>query len=323
VAVCYIQGIANDKVVEEVKKRLNRIKIDGIVGSGYIEELIRDEPVTLFPLVFTTERPDRVAASLLEGRVTIMVDNTPMNLIVPCTFISMLQASEDYYIAPEFATFVRFLRFISLNISLMFPAVTVAIFSFHQELIPRPLLATVAGARQELPFPIFMEIFIMEITFEILREAGVRLPKTVGQAISTVGGLVIGQAAVNAGFVSPLSVIVVALTAIASFTIPNYTAGSCIRISRFFLLICSGLLGLIGMMFGLMTMLFHLCSLRSFGVPYLTPITPYSLRDLKDTLVRAPWWAMITRPRLIEGKEPERQERSQGPQKPKGGGNSH
>lgn len=324
VAVCYIQGVANDKVVEEVKIRLQRIKIDGVLASGYIEEMIQDEPIAIFPLVLTTERPDRVAACLLEGRVSIIVDNTPVAIVVPCTFTTLLQAAEDYYITAEFSTFVRILRFIGINISLMLPALTVAVFSFHQELIPRSLLATVAGARQELPFPIFLEILVMEITFELLREAGVRLPKTIGQAISTVGGLVIGQAAVNAGFVSPLSVIVVALTAISSFTVPNYPAGTSLRILRFFLLVCSALLGLVGLMFGLMVVLFHLTSLRSFGVPYLSPIAPYSLRDLKDTIVRVPWWAMITRPRLQEGKEPERQARNQGPQKPdEGGGDSN
>ncbi|HHY28468.1 MAG TPA: spore germination protein [Desulfitobacterium dehalogenans] len=324
IAVCYVQGIANDKIVEEVKTRLKRIKIDGILASGYIEEMIQDEPISNFPLIFTTERPDRVAGCLLEGRVAIIVDNTPVSLVVPCTFSSLLQASEDYYITAEFSTFVRILRFIGLNFSLMLPALTVAVFSFHQELIPLPLLATVAGARQELPLPVFMEILAMEITFELLREAGVRLPKTIGQAISTVGGIVIGQAAVNAGFVSPLSVIVVALTAISSFTIPNYPAGTSIRILRFFLLVSSAVLGIVGIMFALMLILFHLTSLRSFGVPYLSPFAPYSPRDFKDSIIRVPWWAMITRPRLYEGKEPERQARNQGPQKPdQEGGNSH
>ncbi|TWH56833.1 spore germination protein KA [Desulfitobacterium sp. LBE] len=323
IAVCYIQGIANDKVVKEVKTRLQRIKMDGVLSSGYIEEMIQDEPLSIFPLILTTERPDRVAACLLEGRVAIMVDNCPMSLVAPCTFTTLLQASEDYYITAEFSTFVRTLRFIGLNFSLMLPALTVAVFSFHQELIPQPLLATVAGARQELPFPIFLEILVMEITFELLREAGVRLPKTIGQAISTVGGLVIGQAAVNAGFVSPLSVIVVALTAISSFTIPNYPAGTSIRILRFSLLICSAILGIVGIMFGLMLILFNLSSLRSFGVPYLSPLAPLSSKELKDTIVRVPWWAMITRPRMVN-KGTERQARNQGPHKPdQEGGDSH
>ncbi len=174
-----------------------------------------------------------------------------------------------------------------------------------------------------MPFPIFLEILAMEVTFELLREAGVRLPKTIGQAISTVGGIVIGQAAVNAGFVSPLSVIVVALTAISSFTIPNYPAGTAIRILRFFLLFCSSILGIVGIMFGLMLILFHLNSLRSFGVPYLSPFAPYSPKDFKDTIVRVPWWAMFTRPRLVN-QGTERQAPKQGPQKPdQEGGDSY
>ena len=323
VAVCYIKGIANEKVVEEVKTRIKRIQIDGIVASGYIEELIQDEPFSIFPLIQSTERPDRTAASLLEGRIAILVDNTPMTLIVPCTFITLLQAAEDYYMTSIFSTFIRVLRFIALNISLLLPAFTVAAFSFHQELIPRPLLNTVAGARQELPFPIFLEILFMEVTFELLREAGLRLPKTVGQAVSTVGGLVIGEAAVNAGFVSPFSVIVVALTAVASFTIPSYPAGTAIRIWRFILIILSAIIGVVGIMFGLMFILFHLTRLRSFGVPYLSPFAPLSLRDLKDTFIRVPWWAMITRPRLNGMKEPNRQPPNQGPSKPKEGGDKY
>jgi spore germination protein KA len=323
ISVCYIKGIADDKLVEEVKLRIKRIRIDGILASGYIEEMIRDEPMSIFPLVQSTERPDKTAASLLEGRVAILVDNTPMTLIVPCTFVSLLHASEDYYITPTFATFIRLLRFFALNIALMLPALTVAAFAFHQELLPTALLNTVAGARQDLPFPIFLEIFAMEITFELLREAGVRLPKTIGQAISTVGGLVIGQAAVNAGFVSPLSVIVVALTAVASFTVPSYPVGTTIRILRFVLLLLAAFLGAVGIMLGLMTILFHLNRLRSFGVPYLSPISPLNPRDLKDTFIRVPWWAMLTRPRFFGSEEPERQPLNQGPIKPGKEGDNH
>lgn len=320
IAVCYLKGIANDKIVGEVKARIQQIKIDGMLASGYLEEFIADEKFALFPLVQTTERPDRTAASIFEGRIAIIVDNTPSTLIVPCTFNTLMQAAEDYYITAPFATFVRLLRFVGLNIALLLPALTVAAFSYHQELIPMALLNTVAGARQELPFPIFMELVFMELTFELLREAGLRLPKTVGQAISTVGGLVIGDAAVTAGFVSPLSVIVVALTAVASFTNPNYAAGTSIRILRFFLLILAATLGGVGIMMGLMVILIHLSSLRSFGVPYLSPFAPLSPADLKDTFIRAPWWAMLNRPRLFGSREPQRQDSSQGPTKPDKGG---
>jgi len=316
IGVVYIQGLANDKVIEEVRRRLKRINLDGILASGYIEELIGDEPLTIFPLIQSTERPDRAAGALLEGRVVILVDNTPLNLIVPCTFVSLLQATEDYYNLSLFATFIRIIRFIALNIALLLPAVVVAVFSFHQELIPTTFLTNVASARQDLPLPIAAEVLLMEITFELLREAGVRLPKTIGQAVSTVGGLVIGQAAVNAGYVAPIPVIVVAMTAIASFTIPSYPAGISIRILRFFLLFCASIMGSVGIMLGLMAILVHLCSLRSFGVPYLSPFAPLSPTDLKDTFIRVPWWAMITRPRLMGSKEPIREDNAQGPTKP-------
>ncbi|RJE46777.1 MULTISPECIES: spore germination protein [unclassified Dehalobacter] len=316
VGICYIQGIANDKIVEEVKVRLNKIDIDSILDSGYIEELIADESFTLFPLVQNTERPDRTAASLCEGRIAIIVNNTPSVLIVPCTIVSLLQASEDYYNNSLFATLIRIGRFIAINIALLAPAITVAIFSNNAELIPLTFLTSVAGARSDLPFPISIEIILMELTFELLREAGVRLPKTVGQAISTVGGLVIGQAAVTAGIVSPITVIVVSITAIASFVFPDYSIGTSIRILRFVLIILSSILGIFGIVSGLMVILYHLCGLRSFGVPYLWPIAPLSVSDLKDTFFRAPWWAMSARPRLTGAEDPIRQASKRGPTKP-------
>ncbi len=320
VVVCYIKGIANDKVVTEVKQRIGRINMDSVLGSNYIEEMISDEAITLFPLIQYTERPDKTVASLVEGRVAIIVDNSPMVLLTPTTFVTLLQAAEDYYNNAFFATMIRLLRFIALNIALLLPAIIVAMFSFHQAMVPASLLTSAAAAREGLPFPIFTEVLFMELTFEILREAGVRLPKNVGQTVSTVGGLVIGQAAVTASLVSPISIIVVALTAIANFAIPNYAAGTTIRILRFALIILAGFLGGVGIMMGLMATLVHLCSLRSFGVPYLSPIAPLSARDLKDTMIRVPWWAMHTRPRFFGAKEPVRQDPDQGPSKPDSGG---
>ena len=316
IAVCYMQGISNDKMVEEVKLRINRINTSSILDSNYIEEMIVDDPLSIFPLVQYTERPDKTAGSLLEGRICIIVDNAPNVLIVPVTFISLLQASEDYYNNWVFATFVRLLRYAALNIGLLGPSVAVAMFAFHQDMVPAVLLVTAAAARQNVPFPMFIEVFFMEITFEILQEAGVRLPRAIGQAVSTVGGLVIGQAAVSAGLISPISVIVVAITAIATFTAPNYAVGTALRISRFFLLILAGFLGGFGIILGLMAILGHLCSLRSFGISYLSPIAPLSPRDLKDTMIRVPLWAMITRPRFLRTKHPVTQDPNQGPVKP-------
>ncbi len=322
VSVLYIKGIASDKIVAEVKERIKRIKVDNIIDSGLLQEFIMDEEITVFPLIQTTERPDKTAASLLEGRVALIVDTTPMTLLVPATFITFLQAAEDSYNEAFYATFIRLLRFVALNIALLLPALYIAITTYHQEMLPAKLLNSIAEARSGVPFPAFVEAILMELTFELLREAGTRLPKNVGQAVSTVGGLVIGQAAVQAGVVSSAMVVVVALTAVASFTIPNISASFSIRILRFSLMILAAIMGAPGIMLGLMFILFHLCGLRSFGVPYLSPFAPLSPSDLKDTFIRVPWWAMITRPRLFGAKEPVRQETDNGPVKPGEGGGS-
>lgn len=315
VAVCYVEGIANPKIVAEAKERLRRINIDSTLSSNYVAELIADEAVTLFPLIQKTERPDRTAAALVEGRVAVLADNVPTVLLLPCTFVSLLQASEDYSLGAVFVSLIRLLRFLALNIALLLPAFTVAVIAYNQELLPTNLIHTVMRDRQNVPFPVAVEIMFMEFIFEILREAGVRLPKNIGQAISTVGGLVIGQAAVTAGLIAPTPVIVVSLTAIASFTMPDYEAGTSLRALRFLLLILASTLGLVGIMFGLMGILAHLMSLRSFGVPYLSPLAPLSPGDLKDTLIRIPWWGMLTRPKLYGDREPERQDPDQGPRK--------
>lgn len=316
IALCYIKDLVQDSLIEEVRTRINRINIDAIHDSGIIEELISDQPFSLFPLAQYSERPDKVAGSLVEGKVAIIVDNSPMIIVVPITFVSLLQASEDYYNQFLFASFIRVIRFLSLNIALLLPALVVAIMTFHQEIIPDKLMGVIITTRKELPFPIYAEVLFMEMFFEVLREAGVRLPRTIGQSVSIVGGLVIGQATVNAGFVGFIPVIVVSLTAVASFAIPSYAAGTSIRILRFGLIILATFLGGVGIMLGLMFILFYLCGLRSFGVPYLSPIAPLSPRDMKDSFIRVPWWAMLTRPRLTGSGNPSRMDSNQGPMKP-------
>lgn len=317
VCLSYIDGVVNDKIVEEVRERLSRIKIDGILESGNLEELIEDNPFSVFPQTSFTERPDKVAGGLLEGQVALLVDNTPFVLLVPATFPMFFQATEDYYNRYTWSTFIRFLRFLTINIALLLPSLYVAVLTYHQEMIPTELLVSLATAREGVPFPLFVETIAMEFTFEILREAGIRLPRPIGQAVSIVGALVIGQAAVAAGLVSNPTVIVVALTAISSFTMPSQNAALAIRFLRFPIIVAGAFLGLFGVMVALMLMLFHLVSLRSFGVPYMSPIAPASKRDLKDTIVRVPWWAMFTRPRLIGYKNPQRQKFSQRPGPPK------
>ncbi|MHB1420792.1 MAG: spore germination protein [Bacillota bacterium] len=318
VAILYIDGLANPKVVEEVKQRLGRIKIDGILESGYLEEFIEDSPYSPFPQINNTERPDKACGGLLEGMVAILTDTTPFALMLPSVFVHFLQASEDYYNRYPYASVIRLLRFITLNITLLLPSLYVAIITFHQEMLPTQLLISIASQREGVPFPAVIEALTMEITFEILREAGTRLPRTIGSAVSIAGALVIGDAAIRSGLISPIMVMVVAMTAISSFTIPTTAGSFSVRFLRFPLVLLAATMGLFGIMIGLMVILIHLCSLRSFGVPYLAPIAPFSPKDLKDTWLRAPWWAMVTRPRLVGFADPIRQPEGQMPSPKKG-----
>lgn len=307
IVVAYIDTIANPKVVEEIRSRIKRIDIDGILESAYLEEFIEDKPFTVFPQVDSTERPDKAAASLLEGKVIIVVDNTPFCLIMPIAFSNLLQTSEDYYLRSIYASFIRILRFISINIALLLPALYIAIVTYHQEMLPTPLFISIAGQREGVPFPAFVEAFFMITVFEILREAGVRMPKPIGQAISIVGGLVLGTAAVDAGLVSPFMVMVIATTAIASFTLPNISVSYATRVLQFPFMFLAAALGLFGITAGLMGILIHICSLRSFGYPYLSPFAPTNFGDLKDMFIRVPHWAMISRPHLEAKRNPTRQ----------------
>jgi spore germination protein KA len=298
VVVAYIEGIALESVVEEVQNRISRIEMDAVLESGYIEEMIRDAPFSPFPMVQHTERPDVVAGALMEGKIALLVDGTPLVLIVPMTFWSAFQSPEDFYEGFISTTFIRWLRFFFLGVSLLLPSLYVAITTFHQEMIPTSLALSIAASREYTPFPALIEALIMEVTFEALREAGVRLPRPVGQAVSIVGGLVIGQAAVQAGIVSAPMVIVVSVTGIASFIIPRFNMGISIRMLRFPLIFVAGSFGLYGIGAGILAMLIHLVNLRSFGVPYFTPVAPFSWSDLKDVFVRVPWWKMRNRPQF-------------------------
>ncbi len=301
VCIGYLETITNEKIVDEVKKRLLRIDIDSVLESGYIESFIEDAPLSLFPTVGNSEKPDIVAAKLLEGRVAIFVDGTPFVLTVPYLFIEAFQNSEDYYSRPFFATFVRLLRWMAFFISVLLPAFYVAISTFHQELLPAPLLISIAGAQEGTPFPLFIEAFMMQLIYEILREAGIRLPRPVGQAVSIVGALVIGEAAVSAGLIGAPMVIVVALTAISSFVVPSMSDIN--TLTRLLLIIFAGFSGLYGITLGVAGILTHLCSLRSFGVPYTSPIAPLNLPDMKDVFIRSPWWFMRTRPSILRAKQ--------------------
>lgn len=307
VGVMYIKGIVNDKVVGEVHARLDRIDIDAILESGYIEELIQDETMSPFPTVYNSERPDVIAAELLEGKVAILVDGTPFVLIVPAPFVSFMSAAEDYYQRTDISSFIRLLRYGGALIALLAPSLYIAVTTFHQEMIPTNLLIGLAAQREDVPFPAFIEALLMEITFEILREAGVRMPKYIGAAVSIVGTLVIGQAAVEAGIISAAMVIVVSTTAISSFVLPAYNMSIAFRILRFPFMALAASFGVFGIFVGCIALVLHLCSMRTFGMPYMSPLAPLIPGDNKDTLFRFPHSLMLSRPRLTSQKNIKRQ----------------
>lgn len=309
VAMMYIKGVVQDSVVAEVKERLGKIEIDGILESGNIEEMIQDHTFTPFPTIYNTERPDSVAAGLLEGRVAILVDGTPIVLLVPAVFVQFFQSPEDYYMRADFGI-LRILRFISFFIALLGPSIYVAITTFHQEMLQTNLLMSIAAQREGVPFPAAVEALLMEFTFEMLREAGVRMPRAVGSAISIVGALVLGEAAVQAGLVSPATVIVVSITAITSFVFPSFSMSIPIRLLRFGLIALAASFGFIGIFVGMIALCIHLCTLRSFGVPYMAPLAPVNLADQKDTLLRVPIWMMHTRPHFLRQKNSVRERKS-------------
>lgn len=308
VAIMYLKGVADDKTVSELQSRINRINIDAILESGYIEELIQDEVYTPFPTVYNTERPDAVAAAILEGRIAILIDGTPFVLIVPALMVHFFQSSEDYYQRADIATLIRVLRYLSFFLALLTPSLYIAVSTFHQEMLPTPLLISLASQREGVPFPAFVEAMLMEVVFEILREAGVRMPRAIGSSISIVGALVIGQAAVEAGFVSATMVIIVSLTAICSFVFPANSMAMAFRMLRFLFMILAATFGLYGIILGLIVMVLHLNSIRSFGLPYLAPNAPFILQDQKDNIIRMPHWSLLKRPRLISKNDTDRGE---------------
>ncbi|MGW9528350.1 spore germination protein [Paenibacillus terrae] len=320
IILSYIEGLVDKTLVEEVRNRLLRIRIDGVLESGYIEEMIEDQPYSPFPQLLSTERPDVVSSCLLEGRVAILTEGTPFVLIAPVTFFSLIQSQEDYYQRFLISTIIRWLRYIFILVSLLLPSLYVAVLTFHQEMVPGSLLISMASSREAVPFPALIEALMMEVTFEALREAGVRLPKQVGAAVSIVGALVIGQAAVQAGLVSAPMVIVVAITGISSFMIPRYITGISVRMLRFPLIFLAGSLGLVGVVMGVIAIVLHMCSLRSFGVPYLSETGTPKMNELKDVLVRTPWWKMNTRPRLTGMYDKYRQSSGEKPDPTRGNG---
>ena len=303
VCLCYLESLADPAILAELQKRLDTIEIDGVLDSNYISELIKDASGSPFKTIGATERPDVVAGRLLEGRIALIVDGTPVALTLPYIFIENFQASDDYYLNFYFASIGRILRILGFLITISTPAVYIAFVDFHREMIPTNLAMSVMAARQGVPFPTALECFLMLIVFEIIREAGIRMPSNIGQALSIVGALVVGQAAVQAKLISAPMVIVVAITAITGLINPK-VKGAAILI-RFLALFAASFLGLFGYAFTMIGLAVHLFSMESFGVTYMLQMDAVKPQQIKDNAIRASWRTMKTRP-LFERRNPVR-----------------
>jgi hypothetical protein len=288
VTVLYLENLVNESVLAEIKKRLNVVRLNVLIESAQLEELIQDSTYSPFSQILNTERPDRVVAALNRGKAAIMIDGTPNALIAPSSFTDFLHPIEDLYERFYFANFLRILRMITLFISLFGPSLYIALTTFHLEMIPTPLMLAFLSTKAGIPFPTFIEALIMEVAFEVLREASLRLPRVVGQSVSIVGALIIGETAVDAGIVSRPMVIVVAMTGIASFTIPQFSTAISLRMLRFPLMFFAATMGVFGLALGMFTITLHLCSLKSFGKHYLTLLDGKGWRSVLESYVLFP-----------------------------------
>lgn len=292
----YLADVTNEKIIAEMTRRIETIKVDAILSTGELEGLVEDDSYTPFPQLSITERPDTTARQLLSGRIAIVVDRSPGVLIGPMTFLAFFQTIDDYNFRALTPIFIRLLRFTGLFIAIFAPALYIAMISFHYEVIPLKLLLTIGESRAKIPFPPILEALIMELVLEMLREAALRLPGPVGQTIGVVGGIVIGQAAVQAGIVSNVMVIIVSITAVASFIIPNIEMSAGVRLLRFPMMIVASFFGIIGIMIGLNVIVIHIISMESLGIPYGRPFSPLVMSDLKDTFKHLPMKIMKRRP---------------------------
>lgn len=316
VLMLHLFGVVDDQMVTEVRRRLSAIDIDGVLESNYLIELMRDAPRSMFPTIQRSDRPDTVSAALLEGRVVLICGGSPYVLMVPTTFGHFLKSAEDYYQSWQISSIIRLVRLGALAIGIFVPALYLALVTFHQELIPTPLLLTLAASRENVPLPSIAELLLLLLMFEVIREAGARVPQGIGSALTIGGTLVVGEAAVRAGIISSPIIIVTAAVVIAFFAIPDYDMVQTSRFLLYPLVIGTAVLGAYGLLFVSIALLLHLASLRSFGTPYLSPYAPMKQRDWKDSIWRAPWWSMNTRPTSSWPINDVRQERHQRPRPP-------
>ncbi|WP_027955872.1 MULTISPECIES: spore germination protein [Halobacillus] len=305
-AVVYVDGIADQDNVDTVTQRLQDIEYDQLIDSSFITQMIADNAHSPFPQLLDTERPDRVVSSLVEGKVAILVDGSPHALTCPTTVVEFFGASDDYFLPWHLASVFRLIRLFAVIFSVLSTPLYVAVLTYHFEMIPPELMATIVSSRSDIPFPPILEVIILELTIELLREAGARLPTKIGQTIGIVGGIVIGTAAVDAGLTSNVLLIIVALSALASFTTPVYQIGNTIRLIRFPFLIGAQLWGLVGVSMCMVFFIGHLIKLQSIGRPFFEPLYPLRFKDLKDAFIRLPFTKQVDRPVLMRSEDPKR-----------------
>ncbi len=307
VAIIFIEDIADPNIVQEIRDKISKIDTDGVITTSYLEQLMEDNPYSVFPQIRSTERPDKIIPELLEGRVVIMVNGTPRAIIIPSLFVSFLQATEDYNERFYVGSVDRLFRYLAFFLSISLTPLYIALLSFQPELIPFDLLVSLAMSREKVPFPIVVEVLIQEIIIQLVVEAGLRLPVTIAQTVGVVAGIVLGQAAISANLASPAIIIIIAMTTIATYSLPNYSLVLATRLIRFMMLLATSMFGLFGFSLGWLLILAHLTSLESMGVPYLSPLAPTRFRDLKDALIRAPNWTLNKRPQSIPHQDDRRQ----------------
>lgn len=306
IALMYLQTVANHRLVAEIRRRIQGIRTDNLDSSGALIQFIEDSPILPFPQTVSTERPDRVAVHLSEGRVALIVDGNPYVHVLPVSFFTFFHASEDFSTQVMVANFMRLLRLVGTLLATVLPSLYIAISYFHQEALPTELLLAIAGSREDVPFPGWFEVLVMELSFELIREAGVRVPGILGTTIGIVGAIILGQAAVSARLVSPVVVVVIAITGLASFTIPEYRMSSAMRLVRFLLLVFSVFLGLVGLSTAMLWLTVILCSMKSFGMPYLVPVAPKTDAGF-DIVIRGPVYRQENRPDALNTEDQQRQ----------------
>ncbi len=303
VAICYMESRVNQAVLTSVKKRLQSAEFDMVLSSGYLQPYLDTEHTSVFSGVGVTERPDVACAKMGEGKIILLVDGTPFALYVPHVFVETIHSFDDYANRPFYTTFIRFLKFAAFVISVTLPGVYVALAIFHQELFPTDMFFTILSTELKTPFPIMLEALTIHLIFEVMREAGLRLPKTIGHAVSIVGALVIGEAAVTAGLVAAPMLIIVALTAISSFVLPEIY--NSVAILRLIFIVIGGLLGMYGIILGLLVLAVNMTAINPYGVPYTSPIAPLVMPAFRDLIYRQGWQKLSKKIQVNETLEKE------------------